>query len=129
MVVDASAILEVLLRTPASAAIEHRLFSSSSPLSAPHLIDLEVLQVLRRLERARHLSTLRCVQAFGDWGQFPVTRYPHDPLAQRIWQLRAHVGAYDAAYISLAEALDVPILTHDAKMGRMTGHRAKVVVL
>jgi predicted nucleic acid-binding protein len=104
IVVDASAILEVLLRTPAAPAIEERLFESGETLHAPHLIDLEVLQVLRRYAAASEISAGRAREALDDLAAFRLRRWPHDALALRIWNLRQNLTAYDAAYVALAEA-------------------------
>lgn len=61
-----------------------------------------------------------------DLADFPLTRYPHDLFLLRIWELRHNVTAYDAAYIALAEALDAPLLTRDAKLASAAGHHANI---
>jgi predicted nucleic acid-binding protein len=126
IVVDASAALEVLLRTPAAAAVENRLFAVGETVHAPHLIDLEVAQALRRYAAARQVAPERALEALADFADFPVHRYPHDILLPRIWELRSNFTAYDAAYLALAEALDAPLLTRDRKFTASAKHRARI---
>jgi predicted nucleic acid-binding protein len=126
IVVDASAVLETLLRTPAAAAVEGRLFYSRQTLHAPHLIDVEVAQVVRRYAAAGELDAERGREALADLADFPLLRYPHDLLLQRIWELRNNLTAYDAAYVALAEVLGAPLLTRDRRLAAAPGHHAKV---
>jgi predicted nucleic acid-binding protein len=126
IVVDTSAVLEVLLRTPAAAAVEERLFAPSETLHAPHLIDLEVAQVLRRYAAAGQIAAERGRTALADFADFPVHRYPHGVLLPRIWELRRNLTAYDAAYVALAEALDAPLLTRDRKLAAAPGLGARI---
>lgn len=126
IVVDASAALEVLLWTPAAAAVEKRLFEPGAALCAPHLIDLEVAQVVRRYALSGEITPIRGEQALADFAGFPIARYPHDVLLPRIWQLRENLTAYDAAYVALAETLNMPLLTRDRKLAASTGHRARI---
>lgn len=128
IVVDASAVLEVLLQTRAAQGIAARLFAADS-LHAPHLLDVEVAQVLRRYEARNELSAARGVEALADLAAFPLTRYPHDVLLARIWELRANLTAYDAAYIALAEALRATVITRDERLAAAPGHRARVEVV
>ncbi len=109
IVVDASAILEVLLRTPDAAAVEERMFHPGETLHAPHLLDLEVAQVLRRYASRGDVTPRRCRAALDDLVDFPLSRYPHDFMLPRVWELRGNLTAYDAAYVALAEALDAPL--------------------
>jgi predicted nucleic acid-binding protein len=126
IVVDASALLELLLNTSATAGIADRLFCSDETLHAPHLIDLEVAQVLRRYAATGVLTADRGWQALQDLADFPLERYPHDVLLPRIWELRNNFTAYDAAYLALAEILDAPLVTRDAGLAAARGHRASV---
>jgi predicted nucleic acid-binding protein len=128
MVVDASAMLEVLLNSPAAPAIGSRMFAPGEVLHAPHLIDVEVMQVLRRYSMAKSLGSARARQAFEDYMNIPLERFPHDVLLPRIWELRHNLTAYDAAYVALAEALDAPLLTCDRTMRSAKGHRANVLL-
>ncbi len=126
IVLDASAVLEVLLRTPAATTVERRLFDPVETIHAPHLIDIEVAQVLRRYATGGGLDPERCRVALADWLDFPVNRYPHDVLLPRVWELRDNLTAYDAAYVALAEALDVPLLTRDRRLATAPGHHARI---
>ena len=126
IVVDASALLEVLLRTPVALAIERRLFAAGEALHAPHLIDIEVAHVLRRYALAGDMSAKRGREALEDLADLSVRRYPHDVLLPRVWELRANLTAYDAAYVALAEALGAPLLTRDRRLAGSAGHRARI---
>ena len=128
IVVDASAILELLLGTEVGARIEERLLSPRESLHAPHLLDVEVAQVLRRFAAAGKLSPERGRQALADLADLPLTRYAHDLLLPRIWDLRNNVTAYDAVYLALAEAVSAPLVTCDAKLRSAPGHSAQVLV-
>jgi predicted nucleic acid-binding protein len=121
-------VLEVLLRTDASEAIEARLFSGRT-LHAPHVLDLEVAQVLRRYERAGHLDRRRAAEALEVLPSFRIERYPHHLFLSRVWSLRANATAYDACYLALAEALDAPLLTRDRRIAGIPGHGAEVEVV
>ena len=129
IVVDASAILEVLLNTSASARLADRLFGTDDTLHAPHVLDLEVTQVLRRYHLSGDLGADRSEEALEDLADLPLNRYPHDVFLFRIWALRQNLTAYDAAYIALAEALDAPLITRDAALARAPGHHARVELI
>jgi predicted nucleic acid-binding protein len=125
IVVDASALLEVLLRTPAATAVERRLFEPGETLHAPHLIDVEVAQVVRRYAAAGTIEPDRGRAAFSDLADFPLQRYPHGFLLPRVWELRDNLTAYDAVYVALAEALDAPLLTRDRRLAAAAGRHAR----
>ena len=130
IVVDASALLEMLLRTPRGDVVEERLFApDAGALCAPHLLDVEVVQVLRRLAETGRLREARAREVLLDLTDLPLARYPHDPLVGRMWQLRANLTAYDAAYVALAESLPAPLITCDKKLARAPGHRARFELL
>ena len=129
IVIDASAMLEVLLRTALAAAIEARVLASDERLHAPHLLDVEVTQGLRRLTLLKEITAYRAQEALDDYNGFIVERSPHQDLLPRVWQLRNAMTAYDGIYVALAEALNVPLLTCDAKLGRSHGHRAKIEIV
>jgi predicted nucleic acid-binding protein len=126
IVIDASALLEALLQTPAAAAVEERLFGEGLPLHAPHLIDLEVTQVLRRYEATGQVDAARCQDALDELQEFSLRRYQHDVLLPRVWELRYNLTAYDAVYVALAEALDAPLLTRDRRLAASAGHSAQI---
>ena len=128
IVLDASAALDLALRTEPGGRVRRRIATPTETLHAPHLIDLEVVQVLRRYERTHDLSPGDAEAALEDFSDLPLERYPHDPLLPRIWELRRNATAYDAAYIALAEALGATLLTTDAKLASVPGHRARVEI-
>lgn len=126
IVVDASALLEVLLRTSAATGVEERLFAPRQTLHAPHLLDVEAAQVIRRYAANGEIGGERGRLALADLADFPLRRYPHHFLLPRIWELRNNLTAYDAAYVALAEALDAPLLTRDRRLATAPGHRARI---
>jgi predicted nucleic acid-binding protein len=129
IVVDASVLLEVLLRTPAAATVENRLFRNRQTLHAPHLLDVEVAQVVRRYAAAGEIGQDRGRAALADLIAFPLRRYPHDFLLPRVWDLRGNLTAYDAVYVALAEALDVPFITRDRRLAAAGSHRARIELI
>lgn len=126
--VDASAVVAALAGHPAVPDIVRRL-RSEDDLHAPHLLDLEVAHALSRLARRSIITQDRARDAVLDLIELNITRYPHDVLLERVWDLRHNVSAYDAAYITLAEALDAPLITCDARLTRSSGHGARVELL
>jgi predicted nucleic acid-binding protein len=129
IVVDASALLESLLRTPAAKAVDDRLFAPRQTLHAPYLLDVEVAQVIRRYAANGDIDSERGRLLLGDLADFPLRRYPHDFLLPRIWDLRRNLTAYDAAYVALAEALDAPLLTRDRRLAAAAGHHAQIELI
>ena len=126
IVVDASALLEVLLRTPGAESVERALSGSSLSLHAPHLIDVEAAQVIRRYAASGQIGEARGREALVDLAEFPMRRYPHDVLLQRIWDLRNNMTAYDAAYVALAEALGAALLTRDQRLAAAARQHTRV---
>ena len=126
IVLDASAVLELVLRTDASSEIENRVRRPGMTLHCPHLLDLEVAQVLRRHARGKHRVEPRLREALEDLRDLPLTRYAHEPFLDRIWELRENLTAYDGAYVALAEALGARLLTSDARLARTSGHQASI---
>lgn len=129
IVVDASALLEFLLQTPLGTRVEARLFRDGDELHAPHLIDVEVTQALRRLVRSREVSPDRAAEAIADLAQIDLHRHGHLDLLTRAWKLRDNITAYDAVYVALAEALGATVVTCDGRLGHAPGHRAPVEVV
>lgn len=129
IVIDASAAIELILRTALGEKVELRALIPEERLYAPHLLDLEVAQVLRRLTLLKEITAARAHDALGDFSELMVERAAHRELLPRVWQLRDSMTAYDGAYVALAEALNAPLLTCDGKLARSHGHRAKIELL
>jgi len=129
IVVDSSAVLEVLLRSQTGLEIEKRIFSPQETLYAPHLLDLEVAQVLRRYCASGEMDAERGREAVRDLADIPINRYPHDVFLPRIWELRPNMTAYDAAYVALAETLPAPLLTRDTRLASAPGHAAIIELI
>jgi predicted nucleic acid-binding protein len=104
------------------------IFAANETLHAPHLIDLEIGQVLRRYVRSAVISAERGAEALSDLVDFPLTRYAHFVLLTSIWEMRHDLTAYDAAYLALAEALDARLITRDRALAR-AGGRVRVEVI
>lgn len=130
IVLDASAVLEVMLDTDLGRRIEEQVWDDERHTpNAPHLLDIEVLQVLGRLVRAKRLKGEHAQALVGDFRQLDLVRHPHMDLLDRVLELRTNITAYDAIYLALAEALGATLLTCDAKLARAPGARARVEVL
>jgi predicted nucleic acid-binding protein len=126
IVLDASAAVDWLLQTPAGQRIESRVYSRNETLHAPHLLDLEVSQVLRRLVRQNVIPGRRSDEAVRDLLDLRINRYAHFVFLTRIWQLRHNFSTYDAAYIVLAEKLGAPLVTRDRRLASASGHAATI---
>jgi predicted nucleic acid-binding protein len=126
IVIDASALLETLLRTSAAAAVEERLFDVGYAARAPPDRYRGGAQVLRRYAGTGQIEPERCREALSDLPDFPLHRYPHDVLLPRVWELRHNLTAYDAVYVALAKVLDASLLTRDRRLATAAGHRARV---
>lgn len=122
IVLDASAAVDWLLQTATGRRIESRIYSRSETLHTPHVLDLEVTQVLRRLARQGVVSVRRANEAVRDLLDLRITRYAHTLLIPQIWQLRHNFSAHDAAYIVLAERLGAPLITRDGQLASASGH-------
>jgi predicted nucleic acid-binding protein len=129
IVVDASALYESIIETPHSAAIVRRIFGQNETLHAPHLIDLEIANTLRRYVLKRELSQDDADQAMGDLASIQLIRYPHTVLIARVWELRNNLTAYDASYVALSERLNAPLLTRDTALAAVRGHRARIELM
>jgi predicted nucleic acid-binding protein len=125
LVVDTSAVVAALVARPPNQALVDRL-RSDGDLHAPHLLDVELLHALRGLVLAGHLSEDRAADARGDFADLAVVRYGHAPLADRGWELRNNLTAYDATFVALAEALNVPLVTCDARLAGAPGSSAVI---
>lgn len=129
IVIDASAEVAVLLNVgPEVEGIRNRIARPGETLHVPHLFDVEVLHALRGLSLRGTVSPERSRLALSRLSDTQFTRYPHTTLMGRIWELRENLTAYDAAYVALAEALDAPLVTTDARLAQASGIRAAVEV-
>jgi predicted nucleic acid-binding protein len=133
LIVDASAAAELLLGRPAGESVARHLREHAFDLHAPHLLDLEVLSVLRRLVAARELPLARAEEAIEDLLDLPLERYGQHELIPRVWELRANFSPYDAAYVALADVIaddGASLLTADARLARaVAAHTGVRVVL
>ena len=129
IVIDASAVIELVLRTEVGEKVEARVLAPEERLNAPHVLDLETTQVLRRLVHLKEIPLARAREALQDYADLFIERSAHQPFLPRIWELRDSLTVYDGAYVSLAEALDVPLVTCDAKLARSHGHRAEIELI
>jgi predicted nucleic acid-binding protein len=117
IVIDASALLETLLRSEVGLEISDSLLDNE--MHAPHLIDLEVAQALRHIVLHGELTAAQGHEALVAFAAMPIMRHPHTPLMLEIWALRHNLTSYDAAYLALARALGAPLITQDAALRKM----------
>jgi predicted nucleic acid-binding protein len=128
LVVDAS-VLAVALADDGADGDTVRARLRGEELAAPEVVDLEVASVLRGQMMAGALDTRRAALALDDLDALPVQRAPHLPLLRRCWELRENLTIYDAAYVSLAEAMEARLLTGDRRLARAPGPRCQIEVL
>lgn len=128
IVLDASAAIEFLLATATGEGIRERMGAAGWSVHAPHLIDPEVLQVLRRKCASGEVEPERAEGAVVDLGDLRLRRYPHGPLTAAAWALRENVTAYDGMYVALASLLDAPLVTTDERLSRTPGGPAVEVI-
>ena len=128
-VLDASVVVEVLLRPDPEGEIERAVFRPGVALHCPHLLDIEVTQTLRRHLRAKEISDERARQALDDLAAFPLHRHTQTALLPRVWDLRHNLTAYDAVYVALAETLGEPLFTRDKRLAAAAGHEAAIEVV
>ena len=110
------------MQTSLARRVNRYIFASDETLHAPHLVDLEVTQALRRYVRTGIILADRGAEALADLSDLPLTRYPHQVLLPRIWELRHGLTAYDAAYLALAEVLGAPLITRDRALANASSH-------
>jgi len=119
IVVDTSAVVDALTLVAGTESLRGRL--ASEDLHAPHLIDYEVVAAVRGLAHGGRLSEPRAVDVLTDFGDLRIARWPAaGALLHRAFQLRHNLSAYDAAYVALAEALQCPLITRDARLAKVT---------
>jgi predicted nucleic acid-binding protein len=130
IVLDASVVIDLLLnQVPRAEAAARRILSEARSLLAPCLIDAEVGQVLRRYRVSDTIPADRAYAALDDFAQLPITRYAHEPLLARAFEMRHNATFYDALYLALAEAAGAPLLTCDRRLAGLPGVLARVEVL
>lgn len=125
IVVDASVLVEILLGTDLGRRVDARVMAAPSR-HAPHLIDAEVAQVLRRFVLSRQITPERAHLAIEDLALFPMRRHAHTSLLERVFELRSSLTAYDAIYLSLAEALGATLVTSDSALAQVPRRRVPV---
>lgn len=121
IVLDASAVVELLLGTRLGGSIARRIADPAVALHVPHLVDVEVAQALRRYVRAGDLDEASAAEAIEDLRALDLERHAHEPLLDRVFSLRDRLTAYDAVYVALAEALGATLVTCDGKLARTPG--------
>lgn len=122
VVVDASVVVAALIDAgPDGAWAETQLVSG--PLAAPHLMPVEVANILRRASLAGDISPDVAAMAHADLLDLPAALFAYEPFAARVWELRDNLSTYDASYVALAEALEVPLVTLDGRLRRAAGPR------
>jgi predicted nucleic acid-binding protein len=127
IVLDASALVSILLDPgPNAEPIRERIERTGESVHVPHLLDVEVLNVLCCQTLRGTLARERGATALKDLESMKMTHYPHTPLLRRIWDLRENVTVYDATYIALAEALGAPLVTRDTRLAQAPGNSATV---
>jgi predicted nucleic acid-binding protein len=128
LVVDASCLYDVLVGKPHAEPIRQRLLADGD-LAAPHIVDAEVLGVIRRDFLLGQLDLTAATQAVEDLRDWPGERFDHRALLERAWELRRNVRGWDALYVALAEALGAPLLTTDSRLARAAGPHCAIEVL
>lgn len=129
VVVDASALVELLLATPVGFALAERFDDTSLSLHAPYCVDVEIVSALGRKMRLGQITLAMAGNALQDLRDLDLHRHEHEPYLDRMLVLRANVTAYDAAYVALAEVLDCPLLTLDSRLSRAPGIRCRTELI
>ena len=120
VVVDASVLVAATTDSGPEGAWAEEILSQGG-IVAPHLVLVEATNILRRLERSREVSPLEASAARRDIVRLAIDLLPFEPFADRVWELRRNVTSYDAWYVAIAEAFDVPLATLDRRLARAPG--------
>ena len=129
IVLDASALVELILHTPTGQRVAGRIADPAESLHVPHLADIEVVQALRRYVREGEIEANAAEVALTDLRDLDLQRHAHEPLLERVWELRKNLTAYDAVYVALAEVLDVELLTCDRRLSQAPGMSRRVALV
>ena len=129
IVLDASALVELILNTAGGQRVAERLRDPEVGLHVPHLADIEVVQALRRYVAAGDLSAADGETALDDFRGLDLQRHAHEPLLERVWELRDNLTASDAVYVALAEVLDAPLVTFDARLAKAPRMPARIELM
>jgi predicted nucleic acid-binding protein len=129
IVLDASALLELILDTPMGRLVAGRIADPAEGLHVPHLADIEVVQALRRYVREGEIDADAGETALDDLRALDLQRHAHEPLLERVWELRQNLTAYDAVYVALAEVLDGVLLTCDRQLSQAPGMSRRVMLV
>ena len=124
IIVDASVLVDFYLGGDTTDTIAARI--RGELLQAPVTIDAEVVHSLRRQVLAKRVDVSTAEDALRRFVTTPILRHPVEPLVGRMWAVRQNITAYDAAYVALAESLDLPLITRDARLARSAGHAARI---
>jgi predicted nucleic acid-binding protein len=129
IVLDASALVELILDTPTGQLVAGRIADPAEGLHVPHLADIEVAQALRRYVTDGEIDAEAAGVALEDLRALDLQRHAHEPLLDRVWELRKNLTAYDAVYVALAEVLDASLLTCDRALSRAPGMARRIVLV
>jgi predicted nucleic acid-binding protein len=129
IVLDASTLVELILDTPIGRVIADRIADPAEGLHVPHLVDVEVAQALRRYERGGEIDGKAAAHALDDFRALDLQRHAHEPLLERVWELRKNLTAYDAVYVALAETLETVVVTCDRRLAQAPGMKDWVTLV
>ncbi len=128
LVIDASCLYEVVADTARADEVRARLVSDSEHV-APSVVDVEVISVIRRDHLLGRLDPTSAAQAVADLRDWPGERFSHQPLLDRVWELRGTIRAWDGFYVALAEVLEATLVTSDARLAAAAGPRCRIEIL